>query len=85
MFALVPPLSVSVLPCRFTRPAPASEAISSLLASFNAPPELMVAAIAFTNALPPLRVRVPSFTAVVPLKVLTPLSVSSADPAFTKF
>jgi hypothetical protein len=44
----------------------------------------MVTAIAFTNALPPLRVKVPSLTAVVPLKVFAPLSVSSEDPAFTK-
>jgi hypothetical protein len=81
---LVPPLKVRTL-SKFTNPAPATEAISSLLATLSPPPELIVTAIAFTNALPPLRVNVPSFTAVVPLNVFTPLNVNSAAPVFTRF
>ena len=78
------PLKVSVLPCRFTNPSPASPAITSLLASFKLPPAFTLSCMLLARALPPLSVRSPAFTAVVPLYVFTPLSVSSASPSLTR-
>jgi hypothetical protein len=78
------PFNVSTFACRFTAPAPANVAISSLLASFNVPPALTVTGMLFANALPPLNVNVPASTTVTPLNVFTPLSVNSADPAFVR-
>ena len=80
----VPPLRVSVLPWRLTRPAPAIEAICSSVATFRLPAAFTVTAMLLTSALPPLSVRIPSFTAKVPPKVFTPLNSSSAVPSFTR-
>jgi hypothetical protein len=78
------PLNVSTFPCKFTNPAPANVAISSLLANFNVPPPFTVTAVLLSNALPPLNVSVPAFTAVAPLNVFVPESVNSATPVFVK-
>jgi hypothetical protein len=78
------PLTVSAFVCRFTAPAPANVAISSLLANFSVPPAFTVTAMLFTNALPPLNVNVPASTTVAPVNVFTPDNVSPADPAFVK-
>jgi hypothetical protein len=73
-----------VFACRFTAPAPANVAISSLLANFNVPPAFTVTAILLSNALPPLSVNVPAFTTVAPLNVFAPDNVNSATPVFVR-
>jgi hypothetical protein len=78
------PLTLNTFPCRFTAPAPARLAISSLLASFKVPPADTVTAILLIKALPPLSVRIPASTFVEPLKVFTPLKVNSSNPAFVR-
>ena len=78
------PLSVSVLPCRLTEPAPARLPNSSDATRFNVPPALTLTVAEFNSALPPTRFTVPAFTASVPVKVFTPDRVNSAVPPFTK-
>jgi hypothetical protein len=78
------PFSVSTFACKFTAPAPAKVAISSLLANFSVPLAFTVTAMLFANALPPLSVNVPASTTVTPLNVFAPESVNSSNPAFVK-
>jgi hypothetical protein len=78
------PLTVNRLVSRSTTPDPASEAISSSLASFIVPFALTVTAMLFANALPPLNVNVPAFTTVAPLNVFTPDNVNSPAPSFVR-
>ena len=77
------PLIVSVLPLRFTAPAPARLPISSEEARFRVATDPSVRLDAFAKALPPASVSVPWLTVVAPAKVLLPLRVSSAAPSFT--
>jgi hypothetical protein len=78
------PLNVNVFACKFTAPAPANVAISSLLASFNVPLAFTVTAMLFASALPPLNVNVPASTTVAPLNVFAPDNVNSPLPAFVR-
>jgi hypothetical protein len=78
------PPTLSTFPCRFTAPAPARLAISSLLASFKVPLAPTVTAMLLISALPPLKVSTPASTLVTPLKVFTPLKVNSSDPVFVR-
>ena len=79
----VPP-RVNVFPSNHTAPSPASDAISSLLASLRVPPADTATAMLLMSALPPLSVSIPASTFVGPPKVFTPLNVSPAAPAFVK-
>ena len=58
--------------------------MTSLLANFKVPAAFTLSCMVLASALPPLNVNIPPSTAVVPLKVFTPLRVSSAAPSFTK-
>jgi hypothetical protein len=61
------PPTVNANVCKFTAPSPAKLPMVSLAANFKTPGAVTTTAPASITADPPLKVRVPSFTVVVPV------------------
>ena len=76
--------TVSVWPCKFTKPAPPKAPISSELDSFKDAPEPMLTVEPFAKAEPPERFNVPALTVNNPLETFVPERVNSANPSFTR-
>ena len=80
----VVPLMVSVLPWRFTRPAPFKLSTCSEAASFKVAPPATLTGTLSEMADPPASVSIPWVTLADPLNTLAPERTNSAMPALVK-
>ena len=76
------PPNVRLKLCRFTEPAPATDAIVSAAFSFKVAPEATVTGAVSKTAAPPVNPKVPALTVIPSVLVFVPANVNSADPAF---